>query len=68
MYFAYSKVGDIIINGYQVRYIIPILPLLLGCINSTKISIKPDEKGYSDIAIVSGMLALADMLSMIIIL
>lgn len=66
LYFAYSKVGDIIINGYQARYIIPILPLLLGCINSTKISIKPDEKGYSDIAIVSGMLALADMLSMII--
>ena len=43
LYLSFSPVGSLNIGGYQTRYIIPILPLLLFCLSSNNIIVKNKE-------------------------
>lgn len=43
LYISYTEVGDIQIRGYQLRYIYPIIPLLLMCLSSNKLKTTESE-------------------------
>ena len=43
LYLTFTPVGQINISGYQPRYVLPILPLLLMLINSNRFIGKSNE-------------------------
>lgn len=68
LYLAYTKVGKLTIGGYQARYIIPILPLILINISSKKISKDSiNSDNYNKPALYIGLLTFLDLMSRIII-
>lgn len=66
LYLAYTQVGKLTIGGYQARYLIAIMPLILINVNSKKI-----PKDYVDIdiynktALCMGIFTILDLLSII---
>lgn len=67
LYLLYTQVGRKTIDGYQARYLIPILPLILININSKKINKDYKEDGvYDKTAMLIGILMLADIISKIL--
>ena len=66
LYLSYTEVGKLTISGYQPRYLIPVLPLLLMNINSKKIVNKETECDYNKISMISGGLIFLDLLAMIV--
>lgn len=69
LYLSFTPVGEINISGYQPRYILPILPLLLMLINNNKFigksEIKDEEKTDIFISIISVILIAIDFICLI---
>jgi len=67
LYLSYTEVGKLIIRGFQGRYLISVLPLLLMNINSKKV-IKDNNElyTYNGTCMVSGFMIILDLLAMII--
>lgn len=62
LYLVYTKVGSKTINGYQMRYIIPTLPLILSAINSKRVKKIQETTPYSKSALISGSIILVSLL------
>lgn len=68
LYLAYTKVGKLTIGGYQARYIIAIVPLILMNINSKKISQNYiNNDSYNKTSLFIGIFTFMDLMSRIII-
>ncbi len=66
LYLAYTEVGALTINGYQPRYLISILPLVLSCFSSKMVvNIDFDDKPYNRICMVSAYFIIVDTLCII---
>ena len=55
LYLVYTPVGENKINGYQTRYILPILPLILMTISNQWVQVKKTENLPMMISCVSGI-------------
>lgn len=71
LYLAYTKVGQLTINGYQARYLIAIMPLILVNVNSRKILNNNDNNDnniceYNKISLGMGIFMILDLISHII--
>lgn len=67
LYLAYTPVGALNINGYQPRYLVAILPMILSCFNSKRvINIDFDDKPYNGICMVSAYFIIVDTLCLIL--
>lgn len=66
LYIGYTEVGAKNIAGYQTRYIIPILPLLLMCFsnNTVKVNIKNNKEIF--ISIILGVIIVIDVMGLIL--
>lgn len=67
LYLSFSPVGSLNIGGYQTRYIIPILPLLLFCLSSNNIIVKNKENRNFNITIVSGIFVMLGIMQNILV-
>lgn len=67
LYLSFSPVGSLNIGGYQTRYIIPILPLLLFCLSSNNIIVKNKENRNFNITIVSGIFVMLGIMQSILV-
>ena len=67
LYIGFTEVGANNIGGYQTRYIIPVLPILLMCFsnNTIKVKIKGNEKIL--ISIILGIITMVDIIGLIIV-
>ena len=67
LYIGFTQVGAENIAGYQTRYIIPILPLLLMCCsnNTIKVKIKGNEKIL--VSIILGIIIMVDIIGLIVV-
>lgn len=66
LYLAYTEVGKLTIGGYQARYLIVIMPLILININTKKISQDYiNEDKYNKTALCMGLFTILDLLSII---
>lgn len=68
MYLSFSPIGNDEISGFQSRYILPVLPLMLMCVNSKKITVKKDEEDetYNKTVLYYGLITFLDILAMIV--
>lgn len=64
LYIIYTEVGKKFIDGYQARYLIPVLPLLLANINSKRVN-QSIEKEYNETALIGGFITILDLIFMI---
>lgn len=55
LYLSFTQVGAMYIAGYQARYILPILPLLLFCISNNKVLSQNKQNRNLNITIISGI-------------
>lgn len=67
MYIAFTEVGQLHVAGYQTRYILPILPLLLFCLSSKKLKNYENENRVMNIAIGSGIFIFIGLLQLILV-
>lgn len=66
LYITFTKVGALYIDGYQTRYILPILPLILFCISNNKVINKNKENRNINIAIITGIFILLGLIQNIL--
>ena len=64
LYLTFTEVGKLVIDGYQVRYILPILPLFLITLNNNH-ETKEDNKEKQLISIISTSFIIINLISMI---
>ena len=64
LFLAYTPLGEINISGYQPRYIIPILPIILMLINNKKFILKNqnEESNNIFISLISGIFMIIDLI------
>lgn len=65
LYIGFSAKGGKFIEGYQTRYIIPILPLVLMCMNNKLIKIQINCNEKLLIAIAWGIITIIDLVGLI---
>ena len=66
LYLAYTQVGKLTIGGYQARYLIAIMPLILININSKKVSQNyANEDEYNKTSLCMGIFTILDLISII---
>lgn len=66
LYLAYTEVGKLTIGGYQPRYLIAIMPLILINVNTKKISQDyRNEDNYNKTALGMGIFTILDLISII---
>ncbi|MBR3249138.1 MAG: DUF2142 domain-containing protein [Clostridia bacterium] len=53
LYLSFTEVGTMHVAGYQTRYILPVLPLVLICVSNNKVKYMNKENRNINIAIVS---------------
>lgn len=66
LYVAFTKVGELHIDGYQTRYILPILPLVLFGLSNNKLICNNGENRNMNISIISGIFIFLSLLQCII--
>ena len=66
-FIAITEVGSLHIGGYQARYIMPILPLVLMCVSSNRLKSKENKNRNMNIAITSGIFIFIGLLQSIIV-
>lgn len=66
LYLSYTQVGTLYIDGYQTRYIVPILPLLLFCIANNKLISKRTINRNMNISITSTIFILIGIAQLIV--
>lgn len=64
LYLSFTPVRALHIDGYQARYIFPILPLVLCCLSSDKIKATRGENRNLNIAITSGIFLVIGLLEL----
>ena len=64
LYISFTDVGKNIINGFQGRYLLPVLPLVLVNINSKRVTQSIDEK-YNKTAMIGGFITILNLIFMI---
>ena len=67
LYIGFTSVGARTIEGYQARYIIPILPLVLMVLNNNLIKVKINYNEKYIISIVCGLITLIDVIGLIMV-
>lgn len=67
LYVTFSEVGSIFIGGYQTRYILPIIALVLVSISNKKVVSKYKENRNYNIALASGIFAILGILQCLIV-
>lgn len=67
LYIGFTQVGGRTIEGYQARYIIPILPLVLMVLNNNLIKVKINYNEKYIISIVWGLITLIDVIGLIMV-
>lgn len=69
LYLAFTPVGQINISGYQPRYLIPMLPIILMLINNNryigKSSKEDEEKNDINISLISGLFIIIDLFCLV---
>lgn len=55
LYLSFTQVGALYVAGYQTRYIVPILPLLLFSISNRKVVAKQTENRNYNIAMITSI-------------
>lgn len=66
MYIAFTQIGELHIAGYQTRYIIPILPLLLFCLSNKYSNNGENKNRISNIAISTSGLIVVGLIQLIL--
>lgn len=66
LYLSYTQVGALYIDGYQTRYIVPVLPLLLLCIANNKVISKKNVNRNMNISIISTIFILIGIAQLIV--
>lgn len=66
LYISYTDVGQTKINGYQGRYLLPVLPLILVNINSKRVTQMKDQEKYNTTAMIGGFITILDLIFMIV--
>lgn len=67
LYLTFTPIGALHVAGYQTRYILPILPLILFSLSSNKINVKKSENRTMKISIISGVLLIIGLAQLIIV-
>ncbi len=67
LYLVFSEVKSLSISGYQTRYILPILPLLLFCISNNKVKSVRSTNRNMNISIVSAAFIIISIAQSIIV-
>lgn len=67
LYLSFTQVGALHIAGYQTRYILPILPLILLSLSNNKLKCEAKENRNMSISIVSGIFIFVGLLQLIIV-
>lgn len=67
LYLSFTQVGALFVAGYQTRYIIPILPLLLLCVSNHKVEGKQTENRNLNIAIASSVFLVIGIAQLIVV-
>lgn len=62
LYISFTEVGENYIAGYQTRYVIPILPILLFTISSTKLKKKINLNRSMNVSIGNGVFLLVSLM------
>lgn len=65
LYISYTEVGNIKINGFQGRYLLPVLPLLMVNISSKKVIPTNEIKEYNTTALIEGIITIINLIFMI---
>ena len=65
LYLDFTKVGSQIIDGYQARYLFPILSLIFIGMNLKCVSVKNSENRELILTILSGIIVFADLILLI---
>lgn len=64
LYLSFTPVRALHIDGYQARYIFPILPLVLCCLSNDKVKCTRGENRNLNIAITSGIFLVIGLLEL----
>lgn len=67
LYLTFTEVGSLSIGGYQTRYILPILPLILFCLSNKNIMIKNKQNRNFNIATISGIFIMLGLMQCILV-
>lgn len=67
LYLSFTQVGKLGIEGYQPRYLLPILPLVLMCISHPKVKCEKSKNRNMNIQIISGIFIIIGIMQNIII-
>lgn len=65
LYLSYTKVGELYVVGYQTRYIVPIMPLILFSLSSNKLKYKKTIYRTMNITFISGLFLFIGILQLI---
>lgn len=66
LYLTFTQVGALHIEGYQTRYIVPILPLFLLCMANNKVNSKQTKNRNMNISITTTLFILIGLAQLII--
>ncbi len=61
LYLSFTPVGKLSIDGYQTRYILPILSLLLFCVSNNKVKTIKSKNRNMNISIISSAFIMIDI-------
>ena len=65
LYLLHTPVYTLAVHGYQVRYLIALLPLVLMCIHSNNTNNENKEESYNAVSKNIGLFMLVDLISQI---
>ena len=61
LYLSFTQVGKLSIDGYQTRYILPILSLLLFSVSNNKVKAIKSKNRTMNISIISSAFIMVDI-------
>ena len=67
LYISFTAVGEVHVSGYQTRYILPVLPLLLFCLSSNKIKVDKGKNRNMNISLMSALFVLIGLAQVIVV-
>lgn len=67
LYLSFTQVGALHIAGYQTRYILPVLPLILLSLSNNKVKYEAKENRNMSLALTSGIFIFVGLLQLIIV-
>lgn len=67
LYLSFTQVGALYVAGYQTRYIMPVLPLVLVCISNSKVEGKQTQNRNLNIAIITSIFLVIGIAKLIVV-